>query len=187
MITRMLLPVLKFSLKNSRHLRFAPLPPLTLTPSEVSRNRQQRTAIKRSMRRLILRSFPGALVPLLFKPHRFPSALMGETLSTRSIKSDGTGVLCEARRGPFGAVVNEGVMQRVASPFPHPHFLPSIPICRHIVVKNEMQRVVLICVCVSPTPISTLLFWIVNSAQRLNLLIYSLARLGLHAFPCGRG
>lgn len=49
-----------------------------------------------------------------------------------------------------------------------------------------MQSVALMCVYVWPVPISDLLFGIVNSAQRLSLLIYSLARLGLCVSPCVR-
>ncbi len=137
--------------------------PLTLTSSEVSRNRQQRTAIWRSMKPPIVPSFFSVPCPLFLRSALVPLSLNGRDGECVSVKSGGTGVLCEAKRGPFSPVVNEEAVQRVASPFLSPFltpFLPSIPICPHIVVNKWMQSVVFMCVYVWPVPISAPLFCI---------------------------
>lgn len=123
--------------------------------------------------------------PFYCKPHWFPSVLMGESVC---VKSGGTGVPCEACEVPSVLWLTKKSC-RVASPLSHsssPLFFPPTSICPHIVVNKWMQSVALMCVYVWPVPISDLLFGIVNSAQRLSLLIYSLARLGLCVSPCVR-
>lgn len=105
--------------------------PLTLTSSEVLRNRQQRTAIWRSMNPPIIQSFFNVPNPFFLQTALVPLSLNGRDGGWVPVKSGGTGVLCEARRGPFSPVVNEEVMQRVASPFPHPFSYPHPHLSPH--------------------------------------------------------
>jgi len=102
-----------------------------------------------------------------------------------SVNSGVTDVLCEARRGPLSPVVNKEVMQRVASPFSHsssPFFFSPPPFVPTLWLTSEFKVLPL---CVWPAPISDPVFCIVNSAQRLSRLIYSLAHLGLCMSLCG--
>lgn len=135
------------------------------------------------MKPLIIGSFFSVPSPFSVPTTLVPLSLNGlDGVLCRPLKSGGTGVPCEARRSPFSPVVNEEAVQSVDSPFPHSSsptfFLPS-PFVPTLWLTSECKVLSFMCVYVWPMPISTLLFGIVNSANRLRLLIYSLARLGL--------
>lgn len=125
----------------SRRFLFRYTTPLIVTSSEISRNRQQRRAIRRSMDSPIIRRLFRCSQPIFFssRPHWFAFSFNGRDGGRAPVTSGGTGVLHEAKRDPFGPVVNEEVMQRPDSPFPRsfsPIFLPPSPICPRIVVNK---------------------------------------------------
>ncbi|KAF3857317.1 hypothetical protein F7725_009176 [Dissostichus mawsoni] len=108
--------------------------PLILTSPEVSRNRQQRTAIARSMEPLIIHSFSN----VSSKPHCFALSLNGRDGGCLSVKSGGTGSCVSRGEVPSVLWLTKKPCKESPHPFltpPHP-FLPSIPICRHIVVNK---------------------------------------------------
>ncbi len=95
--------------------------------------------------------------PVFLQTALVPLCLNGQDGGCGSVKSGGTGVLCEARRGPISPVVNEEVMQRVASPFFHssslPFFLPS-PFVPTLWLTSEC-KVLSLCVCMcGPYPLA---------------------------------
>lgn len=74
------------------------------------------------------------------RPHWFPLSFNGRDGGRAPVKSGGTGVLHEAKRDPFGPVVNEEVMQRPDSPFPRPFspiFLPPSPFVPTLWLTSE--------------------------------------------------
>lgn len=102
------------------------------------------------------REFFQCSQPIFTQTTLVPLSLNGRDSGYTLARSGGTVVLCEERRGPFSPVVNEEVMQRVVSPFPHsssPTFIPPSPFVPTLWLTSEFKVSLCVCIC-GPCPLA---------------------------------